>query len=76
MDHQLFELIAEMRKEIREDFQEINKTLKAHVEKDELYWKKIDIQEGQVGMLKKMIIGASMIVGGIWTAIWSWVKGG
>jgi hypothetical protein len=44
------------------------------VEKDESYWKKMDTQETQIAMLKKLIVGASMIVGGIWTMIWSWIS--
>ena len=74
MDPQAFHLITEKFDEIREHLREINTTLKVHVEKDESYWKKIDAQETQIAMLKKLIVGASMIVGGIWTMIWSWIS--
>lgn len=74
MDPQAFKLITDKFDEIRTDLHEINLNLKTHVEKDEFYWKKLDTQATQIGMLKKLIVGASMIVGGIWTMIWSWIS--
>lgn len=74
MDPQAFKLITDKFDEIRADLHEINTNLKSHVEKDEFYWKKLDTQETQITMLKKLIVGASMIVGGIWTMIWSWLS--
>jgi len=52
MDQQLFELINERSDRQDEKLDRIEELLRAHVEKDEVYWRKIDTQDGQIKALK------------------------
>lgn len=47
-------------------------TLKEHLEKDEAYWRKIDIAEGQIKLIKG--VGGSSIVSAL--GAWLWAKFG
>lgn len=57
MDPQLFELLRDRFDKQDQMLEEIRDTLKDHAKKDESYWKRIDIAEGQIGLLKWMFGG-------------------
>lgn len=71
MDPQLFELLRDRFDKQDQMLEEIRDTLKDHAKKDETYWRKLDIQEGQIALLK-LIIGVIGTVGGA-IGLWSWV---
>ncbi len=63
MDNQLFELLVDRFDRQDKVLMEIKDTIKEHVEKDEKYWKKIDVQEGQIKLLKGMGTGFIAVLG-------------
>ena len=73
MDEQVIDLI---RDQIKQGFETTNEKIDAigislndHVVKDQEYWKKIDVQQGQIGVLKA--IGGSSILTAIGAYLWS-----
>ena len=73
MDEQVIDLI---RDQIKQGFETTNEkidtlgvSLTAHCEKDETYWRKIDVQHGQIQLLKG--IGGSSILSALAAYLWS-----
>lgn len=60
MDPQLFELLVARFDKQDQMLEDINKNLREHTEKDEQYWTKIDVTEGQVDLLKWLFGGFSI----------------
>lgn len=57
MDPQIFELINERSDRQDRTLNRIETMLSEHITKDEIYWRKIDIHEGQLGLLKWLFGG-------------------
>lgn len=57
MDPQIFKLINARSDRQDESLDRIEHILVQHIDKDERYWKKIDVQEGQVDLLKWLFGG-------------------
>lgn len=69
MDDMLLKLLMDRFDQQDKMLDEIRENFKEHHEKDEHYWRKLDVQEGQVNLLK-------VIVGGVITVLvgsWSWI---
>ena len=73
MDEQVIEMIRDT---IKQGFENTNERIDAmskkfdtHVEKDQGYWNKIDVQEGQISLIKG--IGSSSILAAIGTYLWN-----
>ena len=71
MDEYVFKFIDSKFNEIRQDLHDIKVSLKAHIEKDEHYWRKIDAQEAQLNLIKYLFSGTTII--GILTVGWAWI---
>ena len=70
MDNQLFEMLTKRFDSQDETLKEIKDSFKEHLEKDETYWRKIDVQDGQITLLK-VLLGSSSLTALI-TGIWLW----
>lgn len=76
IDEQIFEMLRDRLESIDNRLGDIRDTLSDHIEKDEGYWKKIDVQEGQIDLLKWMFGGTITTTVGAFVAwIISSVKG-
>ena len=76
MDQQLFDMLKYRFDQQDEMLQNIHLNLQEHIEKDQVYWKKIDVQEGQVGLLKWLFGGTITTLFGSFVAwIISSIKG-
>jgi ABC-type transport system involved in cytochrome bd biosynthesis fused ATPase/permease subunit len=73
MDDQVFHLLNSKFDEIRGDLHGINESIKAHVEKDEIYWRKMDVQEAQLSMLRRTILGVVAAITTLISAVWAWL---
>lgn len=73
MDDQVFQLVTQRSDHQDAALEEIKTLLKEHISKDEIYWRKIDIQDAQLSMLKKIILGMGAIMTTILSAFWSWI---
>ena len=73
MDEQVVELIRDTIKQgfenTNEKIDRIATSLDTHITKDGEYWKKIDVQQGQIRLLKG--IGGSSIVSAIAVYLWN-----
>jgi hypothetical protein len=69
MDEDLVGMIRDNFKQLHDICQGIGEKIDTHIEKDEVYWKKLDQQEGQISLLK--VIG-SAAAGGF--AAWEGLK--
>jgi ABC-type transport system involved in cytochrome bd biosynthesis fused ATPase/permease subunit len=74
MDSQLFQLVNQRSDRQDDTLDEIKKLLTEHIQKDEIYWRKIDIQEAQLSMLRKTILGMIATMTTIISAFWAWVE--
>ena len=76
MDEQLFELINERSDRQDRKLDRIEDLLSSHIEKDERYWKKIDVTEGQVSLLKWLFGGSTAtLVGSAFAWLVTHIKG-
>ncbi len=73
MDSQLFQLINERSDRQDRSLDEIKDLIKEHTKTDEIYWKRIDKQDTQLSLLRKIILGIITTVVTVGSAIWSWV---
>lgn len=71
MEHQdqLVEMIRDRFDSQDRKLEEIKCSLSNHVEKDEEYWRQIDVQAGQIQLLKA--IGGSSIFAGAMAWLWN-----
>ena len=72
MDEQLFEMLRDMKSELHEDIIDIKKSLKEHVDQDTRYWRKIDVQEGQITLIK-VFFGSGTFMGLVY-GLWQWIN--
>lgn len=70
MNDQTFDLLKNVLESIDHRLEDIQNDLRDHVAKDEVYWKKIDVQEGQITLLKT-IFGSTAFVGFV-SGAWAW----
>jgi len=76
MDNQLFELINHRSDQQDRVLAEIKGMIREHTKEDERYWKKIDIQEGQLGVLKWLFGGTiTTIIGSAFAWFMAMLKG-
>ena len=73
MDSQLFQLINERSDRQDRSLDEIKDLIKEHTKTDEIYWKRIDKQDAQLSLLRKIILGMITTVAAVGSAIWSWM---
>ena len=73
MDSQIFQLINERSDRQDRSLEEIKDLIKDHAKTDETYWKKIDKQDAQLSLLRKIILGMITIIVTVISAIWSWM---
>lgn len=69
MDDQTVELIRDQFSVLHEKIDALNATVRAHVEKDERYWGKIDEQAAQMKLIKFLFGGTTG------SAIIAWIVG-
>lgn len=62
MDSQHFEMIRDSLSDLKETCHGIRQDMISHIEKDEVYWRKIDQTEGQLSLIKW--IGGSLSLSG------------
>lgn len=76
MDNQLFELINQRSDQQDRVLDEIKGLIRDHTKEDEKYWKKIDIQEGQLSVLKWLFGGTiTTAIGSVFAWFVSTMKG-
>lgn len=76
MNDQLFEMLRDRLDSIDNRLGDIRETLNDHIAKDETYWQKIDVQEGQIDLLKWMFGGTiTTTIGAFFAWIVSGIKG-
>jgi hypothetical protein len=63
MDQQMMELLRDRFDSLDSKMEALNDTMANHVEKDEVYWRKIDHAEGQITMIKA--VGSTLSLSGI-----------
>lgn len=68
MDNQLFEMLKDRFDRQDEILGNIERNLSEHTKKDEVYWKKIDVQEGQLSLLKWLFGGTITTLAGSFAA--------
>lgn len=73
MDSQLFQLINERSDRQDRSLDEIKELIKEHTKTDESYWRKIDKQDIQLSLLRKIILGMIATFVTVVSAIWSWM---
>lgn len=73
MDSQIFQLINERSDRQDRSLDEIKDLIKEHTKTDEIYWKRIDKQDTQLSLLRKIILGMITTVVTVVSAIWSWM---
>ena len=73
MDSQLFQLINERSDRQDRSLEEIKDLIKEHTKTDESYWRKIDKQDTQLSLLRKIILGMIATLVTVVSAIWSWM---
>lgn len=73
MDNQIFELVNRRSDHQDKTLDEIKTLLHDHIKNDETYWRKIDIQDAQLSILRKILIGMGAIMTTILSAFWSWI---
>ena len=73
MDSQIFQLINERSDRQDRSLEEIKDLIRDHTKTDETYWKKIDKQDAQLSMLRKVILGILTTIVTVVSAIWSWM---
>lgn len=59
MDEQLLELMRDRFDRLDTELSSLNVALRDHTKMDEQYWKKIDANEAQIGVLKWLFSGVS-----------------
>ena len=59
MDEQIIDLLRDQFKTMNEKIDSLREDMRGHIEKDELYWGKIDEQQAQLGLIKWLFSGAS-----------------
>ena len=76
MDPQIFELINERSDHQDASLDRIEAILVKHIEKDEIYWRKIDVHEGQLNLLKWLFGGTiTTILGSFFAWVMTHIKG-
>lgn len=73
MDSQLFQLINERSDRQDRSLDEIKELIKEHTKTDESYWRKIDKQDTQLSLLRKIILGMIATFVTVVSAVWSWM---
>lgn len=73
MDSQLFQLINERSDRQDRSLDEIKELIKEHTKTDESYWRKIDKQDTQLSLLRKIILGMIATLVTVVSAVWSWM---
>lgn len=68
MDPQIFKLINDRSNKQDDTLERIETMLAEHIQKDEVYWRKIDVQEGQLGLLKWVFGGTVTTLAGSFIA--------
>jgi len=67
MDQQLLDMIREWMNKNDADHATILATLQTHITKDEEYWRKIDVQQGQMSLLRRgfyvITVAAGVVAG-------------
>jgi hypothetical protein len=63
VDEHVVNMIRDSLNEVKETCQGIREDLKEHTTKDEKYWAKIDLAEGQISLIKW--IGGSLSISGL-----------
>lgn len=72
-DNHLYETLRDMKADLHEDILDLKKSLKEHTEQDARYWRKIDVQEGQITLLK-VLLGSGTFTGVLY-GLWQWMQG-
>lgn len=73
MDKQIFQLINDRSDRQDRSLDEIKDLIKEHTKTDESYWRKIDKQDTQLSLLRKIILGMITTTVTVVSAIWAWV---
>lgn len=73
MDSQIFQLINERSDRQDRSLDEIKDLIRDHTKTDEAYWKRIDKQDIQLALLRKIILGMITSVVTVVSAIWAWM---
>lgn len=73
MDDQVFNLVNRRSDSQDKSLDRIEHLLLEHIEKDGIYWRKIDVQDAQLSMLKKTVLGMVAVMTTIVSAIWAWI---
>lgn len=76
MDKQIFQLINDRSDRQDRSLDEIKDLIKDHTKTDEAYWKRIDKQDIQLSLLRKIILGMMTTAVTVISAIWAWMGRG
>lgn len=71
-DNHLYETLRDMKADLHEDILDLKKSLKEHIAHDERYWRKIDVQDGQITLLKVLLGGGTLT--GFLYGLWQWMQ--
>jgi len=63
MDQQLLDMLNRMADKNDTDHAQILSALQTHIKEDMKYWKKIDVQEGQLSLMRRGVYWLMGIVG-------------
>lgn len=74
MDDQVFHLVEQRADRQDASLEEIKSLIREHISKDEVYWRRIDIQDAQLTMLRRIILGVGAFFATLFSALWSWMQ--